>query len=285
MKKRRNALIALIAVIAVLAAVAAALPAMKRLPASIETPAPVQGADSSSGSTADPIQPSDIIAGNTAAPATGTAEKPTPVFTPRPAAENTPEPTPEPSPSPTPEPSPSPTPKPSPSSTPKPSPSPTPKPSPSPTPAEKPTVKKLMEIARSRLGCPYSTGGKGPDSFDCSGFVYWCFNKAGAVLPYMTSGAWGSYTGHERISSPKELKEGDVFVVPGHVGIVAEATEAYTRLIDARLGNGGVGYTYIIWDVNGMLMLDEDGYWMWSCFMDSGIYDYSGFTGGYRIIR
>jgi cell wall-associated NlpC family hydrolase len=33
------------------------------------------------------------------------------------------------------------------------------------------------------MGKPYKNGGRGPDSFDCSGLVYFAYKKTGVVLP------------------------------------------------------------------------------------------------------
>ena len=45
----------------------------------------------------------------------------------------------------------------------------------------------LISIASSKIGAPYVYGAKGPNSFDCSGFVYWCLNQAGVRQSYVTS--------------------------------------------------------------------------------------------------
>jgi cell wall-associated NlpC family hydrolase len=37
----------------------------------------------------------------------------------------------------------------------------------------------VIEIARAQLGKPYLLGAEGPNKFDCSGLVYFCFDKAG----------------------------------------------------------------------------------------------------------
>ncbi|WP_245717556.1 C40 family peptidase [Nocardia jejuensis] len=42
---------------------------------------------------------------------------------------------------------------------------------------------RAVEAARSKLGANYRTGGAGPDSFDCSGFVQWSYREAGVDLP------------------------------------------------------------------------------------------------------
>lgn len=111
-----------------------------------------------------------------------------------------------------------------PSNTQKPSPTPrssaTPKPTPTPIPRPKATVAKVIEIALSKMGCPYKLGGKGPNEFDCSGFVYYCFRTAGVDINYKTSHAWFYCTDYERIYKTDELKKGDVIGYDGHVGII-----------------------------------------------------------------
>ena len=51
-------------------------------------------------------------------------------------------------------------------------------------------VDKLIEVARTKLGSKYVRGGKGPSTFDCSGFVYWCLNQVGVNQSYITSSGW-----------------------------------------------------------------------------------------------
>ncbi|MEU6579237.1 C40 family peptidase [Nocardia sp. NPDC046763] len=57
---------------------------------------------------------------------------------------------------------------------------------PIPVPAAMPkkTVgERAVEAARTKLGASYSTGGDGPDSFDCSGLVQWSYREAGVEVP------------------------------------------------------------------------------------------------------
>ncbi|HHH19205.1 MAG TPA: peptidoglycan endopeptidase [Campylobacterales bacterium] len=42
---------------------------------------------------------------------------------------------------------------------------------------------KVVMIAKSHLGKPYRYGATGPNSFDCSGFVYGVFQSVGVALP------------------------------------------------------------------------------------------------------
>lgn len=94
----------------------------------------------------------------------------------------------------------------------------------------------LISVASSKLGCPYVWGAKGPNSFDCSGFVYWCLNQVGVRQSYITSSGWRSVGKYTKITSFSNLKAGDIIVVSGHVGIVAGGG----TVIDASSGNGKV---------------------------------------------
>lgn len=97
-------------------------------------------------------------------------------------------------------------------------------------------VSGLISIARSKVGKPYVYGAKGPNSFDCSGFVYWCLNQAGVRQSYLTSSGWRSVGKYTKISNFGSLQAGDIIVVSGHVGIVAGGG----KVIDASSSNGRV---------------------------------------------
>ena len=94
----------------------------------------------------------------------------------------------------------------------------------------------FVEVAKSKLGSKYVRGGKGPNKFDCSGFVYWCLNKVGVKQGYMTSGGWAKSSKYTKIKSIYDLKKGDVIVFRGHVGIIAGGG----NMIDASSSNGKV---------------------------------------------
>ena len=104
---------------------------------------------------------------------------------------------------------------------------------------------KLISIAESKIGCPYSRGAKGPNKFDCSGFVYWCMKQAGFSGGYMTSITWRSCTRYPRINSMSQIQRGDILVfkgnsmATGHVGIYLGGG----RMIDASSGAGQVRIT------------------------------------------
>ena len=106
-------------------------------------------------------------------------------------------------------------------------------------------VEKFISIAKGKIGCKYVRGAKGSNSFDCSGFVYWCLNQAGVKQGYMTSIAWRTCSKYKRITSMSSLKRGDVLVfkgssmATGHVGIYL----GDGQMIDASSGAGQVRIT------------------------------------------
>ena len=122
---------------------------------------------------------------------------------------------------------------------------PTPKPGSGGSSTSKKGVEKLIQIAESKLGCKYVRGAKGPNSFDCSGFVYWCLNQAGVKQGYMTSIIWRTCSKYKRIDSMSDLKRGDILVFKGktmdtgHVGIYLGSG----RMIDASSSRGQVRTT------------------------------------------
>ncbi len=100
------------------------------------------------------------------------------------------------------------------------------------------SVSSLISVAKSKLGKPYVYGAKGPNSFDCSGFVYWCLNQIGVKQSYLTSSGWRNVGKYKRISSFSNIKAGDIVVVRGHVGIAA----GNGMVIDASSSSGKIVY-------------------------------------------
>lgn len=115
----------------------------------------------------------------------------------------------------------------------------------------------LVSIAMSKLGCPYVYGAKGPNSFDCSGFVYWCLNQAGVRQSYLTSSGWRNPGRYQRIDSYDSLQAGDIIVVSGHVGIcagggtVVDASSSNGRVVHRQLGNWWRNNFIVGWRIFG----------------------------------
>lgn len=96
-------------------------------------------------------------------------------------------------------------------------------------------VDKLVDIAYDQLGAKYIKGAKGSSSYDCSGLVYYCLNKAGYKINYMTSATWRGAK-FLRIEDMDELIPGDICIFDGHVGIFI----GYNKMIDASSSQGQV---------------------------------------------
>ena len=64
------------------------------------------------------------------------------------------------------------------------------------------TTSNVVEIAKQYLGTKYTWGGVSPSTgFDCSGYVYYVFNKAG--IPIERNTAAGYYNLATKVSTPK----------------------------------------------------------------------------------
>ncbi len=104
-----------------------------------------------------------------------------------------------------------------------------------------PSVERLISVAKSKLGSRYVYGAKGPNTFDCSGFVYWVLKNSGVRQGYMTSGGWAGNGKYRRISSMSSIKRGDIITYNGHVGIALGGNQ----MIDASSSQGRVRITNI----------------------------------------
>lgn len=79
-----------------------------------------------------------------------------------------------------------------------------------------PTNGSVVDYAASRLGCAYVWGASGPDEFDCSGLVAWCYAHVGIDLPHYTESMYECAAAR---FNPNDAEPGDVLYKPGHVGI------------------------------------------------------------------
>ena len=83
----------------------------------------------------------------------------------------------------------------------------------------------IVEYAVGFMGRPYRNGAKGPDSFDCSGFVYYVFRRFDIAVPISTDGL--NRIGYEISRSDVIVGDLVVFRIKGehHVGIMMNRTE------------------------------------------------------------
>lgn len=93
----------------------------------------------------------------------------------------------------------------------------------------------LIAVAESMLGKKYVRGGKGPETFDCSGLVYYCLNQSGYSIGYKTSGGWASCS-LPKVTKLSDMRRGDIVCFKGHVGIYL----GNGQMIDASSTEGKV---------------------------------------------
>ena len=65
---------------------------------------------------------------------------------------------------------------------------------------------KAVEIAKKTLGSPFQMGAEGPDKFDTSGLIYYCFKELGIKVPRGVN----AQSSHGTKVAFKDLKPGDV---------------------------------------------------------------------------
>ncbi len=107
----------------------------------------------------------------------------------------------------------------------------------------KTNINKMIEVAKSKLGSKYILGNTGPNSFDCSGLVYYCMKQAGSNRRRLNAAGYSQVSDWSKISSMSQLKKGDLIFFynnaktkVGHVGIVISSG----MMIDASSANGKV---------------------------------------------
>jgi len=121
----------------------------------------------------------------------------------------------------------------------------TPKPTPKPTPTPKKDTRidKFIAAANSKLGCEYVLGAKGPNKFDCSGFVYYCLRQAGVSGQRLNAAGYSLKSGWKKIESINSLKKGDILFFKSDTNKSVNHCGIYVgggSMIDASSGNGKV---------------------------------------------
>ncbi len=110
---------------------------------------------------------------------------------------------------------------------------------------------EIIKEAGKHLGKPYLYGGNGPQSFDCTGFTCYVFNKFGYKLS--RSSADQSKDGREVKGGIENYQKGDIIVfggrsakkTPGHVGIFIAADSLNKSFTFIHACNSGVTISHI----------------------------------------
>lgn len=83
----------------------------------------------------------------------------------------------------------------------------------------------IAQAALTQRGKPYTWGGNGPNSFDCSGLVFWAHNQAGVRIGRTTAAGYSQFG---RSISFSETQAGDVvtffqYGYVSHIGILIDS--------------------------------------------------------------
>lgn len=94
--------------------------------------------------------------------------------------------------------------------TPEPTAAPTKKPSSSGSASYACSTTGLCQAAADQLGKPYVWGNKGPDSFDCSGMVYYCLKSCGLKVSRTNAASYAKKDSWKLVENISDLKKGDL---------------------------------------------------------------------------
>ncbi len=97
-----------------------------------------------------------------------------------------------------------------------------------------PRIREFLDIALAQIGKPYVLGNEGPDSFDCSGLVYYCLNQAGYSVGRSTANTYSQKTQWQLVGRD-DLQPGDLMF---YFSDKPDAPEGYIGHVGIYLGNG-----------------------------------------------
>ncbi len=97
------------------------------------------------------------------------------------------------------------------------------------------TGSDVVNYANGFIGYPYVLNTHGPNSFDCSGFVYYVYKHFGITLSTASSDYYNKPTNYgTKITSESSAQPGDVCVWSGHVGIYSGNGQVINALNPSR---------------------------------------------------
>lgn len=110
-----------------------------------------------------------------------------------------------------------------------------------------PLIDSIIDFSKTKLGCAYRSGGTGPNSFDCSGFVYYVFGHFNIQL--------GRSSRDQILMGQKvdrnDIRPGDLVFwyrgkgYVGHAGMVVEVDSNHNfKFIHSATHGKGVRYDY-----------------------------------------
>ncbi len=109
--------------------------------------------------------------------------------------------------------------------------------------AKEKKIEKFIKAAQSKLGCEYVLGDRGPNTFDCSGFVWYCLKQAGVSTTRLNAAGFSRKSGWKEIKSYSQVQKGDILFFRSDDSSGVSHTGIYVgggMMIDASSGNGKV---------------------------------------------
>jgi cell wall-associated NlpC family hydrolase len=102
-------------------------------------------------------------------------------------------------------------------------------------------VEQLINAASANLGAHYRSGGSSPEGFDCSGLMYFTFNKFDIVLPRSSN----EMSNLGSVLNPNQIRKGDLIFfktngrkIINHVGMVVEVLDDEIKFIHSATSKG-----------------------------------------------
>ncbi len=109
--------------------------------------------------------------------------------------------------------------------------------------AKEKKIEKFLSAAKSKLGCEYILGDRGPDTFDCSGFVWYCLKQAGVSTTRLNAAGYSRKSGWKDIKKYSDVQKGDILFFRSNDSKKVSHTGIYIgggMMIDASSANGKV---------------------------------------------
>lgn len=105
-------------------------------------------------------------------------------------------------------------------------------------------VSGVISVAEAQVGKRYVLGDEGPDTFDCSGLVYYCLKMNGVGVGRRSASSYANNESWKLISSMNDVQKGDLlfFTDPKHIGKVTHVGIYIGggKMIDASSSRGEV---------------------------------------------
>ena len=101
----------------------------------------------------------------------------------------------------------------------------------------------MISVAQAQIGKRYVRGDEGPNTFDCSGLIYYCLTKNGVSVGRRSAASYSQNESWTLITSMSDLEKGDLLFFRddnssrvSHVGLYIGGG----KMIDASSRNGEV---------------------------------------------